>query len=152
MSKACLRAGQLAEVRRIRACGSLSGWPLFLAACSPDDAVGPRAALLPSSKLKSMLWATMETMVCDVVELRKTGAFDLASTQVPLLAFYALVQSWTVPPNPCISHAWPSMKRSQPLCLEGCLVHNSSQVTSHKWQQCHNDHSSVFPATHQRTA
>jgi hypothetical protein len=46
---------------------------LLLMACSPADAVGPRAVLLPSSKVKELLWATLEDMVRAVEGFRVVG-------------------------------------------------------------------------------
>jgi hypothetical protein len=50
-------------------------WSLILLVCSAEGAAGPRAVLLRSSKLKELLWDTLEYMVCTVEELR-VGGFD----------------------------------------------------------------------------
>jgi hypothetical protein len=51
-------------------------WPLILRACSAEDAVGPRAVLLRSSRLKELLWDTLEYVVGAVEEFRVEGFDD----------------------------------------------------------------------------
>jgi hypothetical protein len=47
--------------------------PLILLACSAEDAEGRPAALLHSSKLRELLWATLEWMVLAADEFRVAG-------------------------------------------------------------------------------
>jgi hypothetical protein len=48
-------------------------WPLILMACSAGEAVGPRALLLRSSRLKELLWGTLEAMARAVEKFRVEG-------------------------------------------------------------------------------
>jgi hypothetical protein len=54
----------------------VSSWPLIAMVCAPDDAAALRVALFHSSKLKEMLWATLEGILADNDKLRK-GPLDV---------------------------------------------------------------------------
>jgi hypothetical protein len=43
-----------------------SGWPLAAVACSPNGAVGARAAVLGSEELKEHLWTCLDWILSEV--------------------------------------------------------------------------------------
>jgi hypothetical protein len=61
----------------------VSPWPLIALVCSPDDATALRAALYGSSKLKEMLWASLEGILAFYDNLRE-GPIDVRSLLVGL--------------------------------------------------------------------